>query len=53
MTVEWFAAPDRPGPDAGPAALMLHGADGLRFGDRYRAGARALAASGVGVALVH
>ncbi len=48
IAVDWFGAST-----PGPAVLMLHGADGLRFVDRYRAGARVLASGGVSVALVH
>ncbi len=52
VTVEWFAAAGA-GKRA-PAVVMLHGADGLgRRGEQYRAGARALAAGGYHVALVH
>ena len=52
ITVEWFPAEGVDGP--APAVLMLHGADGLtQRGDQYRAGARALAADGYHVGLVH
>ncbi|KAA2236933.1 prolyl oligopeptidase family serine peptidase [Salinarimonas soli] len=52
ITVEWFAAEGAPA--SAPAVLMLHGADGLgQRGDQYRAGARALAAGGYHVGLVH
>ncbi|AWM88556.1 dienelactone hydrolase family protein [Microvirga sp. 17 mud 1-3] len=36
-----------------PSVVMLHGADGLGFNNRYREGARAIAASGFQVNLVH
>ena len=36
-----------------PAILMLHGADGLSSNTQYRAGARAIAAAGYRVFLVH
>ncbi len=52
ITVEWVRAEVARGP--APAVLMLHGADGLtQRGDQYRAGARALAADGYHVGLVH
>jgi carboxymethylenebutenolidase len=36
-----------------PAVLMLHGADGLSYNHQYRTGARAIAAAGYRVFLVH
>ena len=36
-----------------PAVLLLHGADGLTFGSRYRTGAQLIAAAGYEVFLVH
>jgi Dienelactone hydrolase and related enzymes len=36
-----------------PSVVMLHGADGLGFNNRYRDGAREIAASGFRVNLVH
>lgn len=36
-----------------PAVLMLHGADGLNYNTQYREGARAVAAAGYQVHLVH
>jgi carboxymethylenebutenolidase len=49
--VEWFEAAGAAG--KGPAVVMLHGSDGLARAERYRAGARRLAAEGYHVALVH
>src|SRR3954452_12635 len=49
--VEWFGAAGADG--KAPAIVMLHGSDGLSRADRYRAGARRLAADGYHVALVH
>jgi carboxymethylenebutenolidase len=51
IAVEWF----EPAAAAGkaPAVLMLHGSDGLARAERYRAGARRIAAEGYHVALVH
>jgi len=51
IRVEWFK-PARPSGSA-PAILFLHGADGLAFGERYRSGARSLAAAGYHVFLPH
>lgn len=50
ITVERF---DAAGGDARPAVILLHGADGMTFPERYRAGARRIAASGFHVFLVH
>ncbi|HEY8563972.1 MAG TPA: dienelactone hydrolase family protein [Beijerinckiaceae bacterium] len=51
ITVEWFLAPQG---GRRPGVIMLHGADGLGpNGERYRAGARAVASQGYHVALVH
>jgi carboxymethylenebutenolidase len=50
IAVERF---DAPGNGRRPAVLLLHGADGLTRGDRYRTGARILAAAGYHVFLVH
>jgi dienelactone hydrolase len=36
-----------------PAILLLHGADGLSFGERYRIGARIMASAGYHVFLIH
>jgi carboxymethylenebutenolidase len=51
VAVEWFEA--RTTEAAGPAVLMLHGAEGLGYGERYRVGARFLASAGFPVALLH
>jgi carboxymethylenebutenolidase len=40
-------------PGRRPAVLMLHGADGLSSNTQYRSGARAMAAAGYRVLLVH
>ncbi len=65
IAVEWFAAegPAAKAPATGakapatgakaPAVLLLHGADGLRFAEGYRLGARLIAAAGIHVAFVH
>ncbi|HEX2727020.1 MAG TPA: dienelactone hydrolase family protein [Beijerinckiaceae bacterium] len=50
VTAEWFAASGRDG--SAPAVLILHGADGMTVPERYRFGARALAAAGYHVLLV-
>ena len=50
IAVEWFPAPSK---TRSPAVLLLHGADGLTFGDRYRMAAGLIAAGGYGVGLVH
>lgn len=47
--VEWFPA-EASGP--APAVLLLHGADGLTYADRYRIAGGLIAASGYHVALV-
>jgi dienelactone hydrolase len=52
ISVEWFAGGHRKA-EPGPALLLLHGADGLTFGDGYRAAAHMLAASGYHVGFVH
>jgi carboxymethylenebutenolidase len=49
--VEWFGAEGTA--EKAPAVLMLHGADGLSRAERYRVGARRIAAAGYHVALVH
>jgi carboxymethylenebutenolidase len=49
--VEWFGAAGAA--EKAPAIVMLHGADGLTRADRYREGARRIAAGGYHVALVH
>jgi carboxymethylenebutenolidase len=49
VTVEVFGG----GAEAGPAIVMLHGADGLNANVQYHAGARAIAAAGYRVFLVH
>ena len=51
VAAEWFAASGRQGATA-PAVLILHGADGMTIPERYRFGARALAAAGYHVVLV-
>jgi dienelactone hydrolase len=51
VTAEWFAASGSKGA-AAPAVLILHGADGMTVPERYRFGARALAAAGYHVVLV-
>ena len=51
IAVEWFGAAGAA--EKAPAVLMLHGADGLARAERYRAGARRIAAGGYHVALVH
>jgi carboxymethylenebutenolidase len=48
IAVEWFGAGGRR-----PCILMLHGAEGLQSGGRYREGARLIAQAGRHVALVH
>jgi carboxymethylenebutenolidase len=54
ITVDWFEASRSAGAERRPAVLMLHGADGLTMrGGEYRAGARAIAASGYHVGLLH
>lgn len=50
IAVEWFAAATGA---RGPALLLLHGADGLTYGDGYRLGAQVLAGAGYHVAFVH
>ena len=44
---------DAPGGGRRPAVLLLHGADGMTYGDRYRMGARVLASAGYHVFLPH
>ena len=52
--VELFSASGSLNAERKPAVLMLHGADGLTVrGGEYRAGARAIAADGYHVALLH
>jgi carboxymethylenebutenolidase len=51
VTAEWFAASGGTAAPA-PAVLILHGADGMTVPERYRFGARALAAAGYHVVLV-
>lgn len=53
IAVEWFAAPGRGAGARGPAVLLLHGADGLTFGEGYRLAARVLASNGYHVAFLH
>jgi carboxymethylenebutenolidase len=48
VAVEWFGAGGRR-----PCVVMLHGAEGLSNGGRYREGARLMARAGRHVALVH
>jgi carboxymethylenebutenolidase len=50
IVVEVFGAQAAP---PGPAVIMLHGADGLYGGTRYRSGARNLAGAGFQVFMVH
>jgi carboxymethylenebutenolidase len=50
ITAERFEAA---GGGARPAVILLHGADGMTFPERYRSGARRIAASGFHVFLVH
>jgi carboxymethylenebutenolidase len=50
ITVERFEAA---GGSTRPAVILLHGADGMTFPERYRSGARRIAASGFHVFLVH
>ncbi len=49
ISVEWFAGPA----GKAPGLLLLHGADGLAYGDRYRLAARLLAGAGFHVGLPH
>ena len=56
IAVEWF--PALPGGAAvahgrSPAVLLLHGAEGLAFGNGYRLGAQMVAQAGYHVAFVH
>lgn len=51
IAVEWFGGEGAA--DRAPAVVMLHGADGLSHAERYRGGARRIAAAGYHVALVH
>lgn len=51
VAVEWFPAAGRDG-DA-PALLLLHGADGMTYADRYRLAATLIAGAGYHVALPH
>jgi carboxymethylenebutenolidase len=51
IRVDLFSAPESGAP--GPAVIMLHGADGPRGNAMYRAGARAIAAAGFNVYIVH
>lgn len=54
ISVEWFEAAGSASTERKPAVLMLHGADGLTMrGGEYRAAARAIAAAGYHVALLH
>jgi carboxymethylenebutenolidase len=54
VSVEWFPASRSLATERYPAVLMLHGADGLTMrGGEYRAAARAIAAGGCHVALLH
>ena len=50
IAVEWFAAE---GGTPAPAVLLLHGADGLAFADRYRVAAGLISGAGYHVALPH
>ena len=49
ISVDWFAGPA----GKAPGLLLLHGADGLVYGDRYRLAARLLAGAGFHVGLPH
>jgi carboxymethylenebutenolidase len=51
IKVELFRAEGQKGP--GPGVLLLHGADGLTFGDGYRLAARFLTSAGYHVGFVH
>ena len=51
--VEWFEAAGSASAERRPAVLMLHGADGRNFVERYRVGARSLAEDGYHVFLLH
>ena len=51
--VEWFEAAGAASAERRPAVLMLHGADGRNFVERYRVGARGLAQAGYHVVLLH
>ena len=53
VAAEWFAAAGAASGVKVPALLLLHGADGLAGGDRYRLGARLVAAAGYHVGLLH
>jgi carboxymethylenebutenolidase len=53
ITVEWFEGASAASGGRLPAVLLLHGADGLTFGDGYRLGAQVLAGAGYHVAFVH
>lgn len=55
VAVDWFGGAQDPGQPAArrPAVLMLHGADGLVHAERYRSGARLIAAEGTHVGLLH
>lgn len=50
IAIERFDAPSGGRP---PAVLLLHGADGMTYGERYRMGARVLASGGYQVFLPH
>lgn len=52
IAAEWFAAENRATGPA-PAVLLLHGADGLAYGDRYRLAAGLVAGAGFHVGLLH
>ncbi len=50
ITIERF---DSPTGGRRPAVLLLHGADGMTYGERYRMGARVLASAGYHVFVPH
>lgn len=51
IAVEWYEAEGQRG--RAPGVLLLHGADGLTFGDGYRLAARFLTSAGYHVGFVH
>jgi carboxymethylenebutenolidase len=53
ITVEWYPPEGLAAGEKAPGVLLLHGAEGLMLASGYRAAARRMAASGIGVAFVH
>jgi dipeptidyl aminopeptidase/acylaminoacyl peptidase len=54
VSTEWFEPASEPALGSGaPAVVLLHGGDGMSNPERYRFGARALAAAGYHVVIVH